>query len=78
MNADKRGYDVYYFLSAKTAKNAKKHSYLVFSFFASFALFADNVVLICVYLRSSVDIFSKPSTFFLSISSTLWLNVTGT
>ena len=38
----------------------KNHSYLVFSFFASFALFvlfADNMVLICVYLRSSVDIF---------------------
>jgi hypothetical protein len=28
----------------------KNHRYLVFSFFASFALLADNIVLICVHL----------------------------
>jgi hypothetical protein len=28
----------------------KNHSYLVFSFFASFALFADNIVPVCVHL----------------------------
>ena len=33
----------------------KNPRYFVFSFFASFALFADNIVFICVYLRLSVD-----------------------
>jgi hypothetical protein len=41
------------------AKNAKNPRYSVFSFLASFAggvkRQADNSVLICVYLRSSVD-----------------------
>jgi hypothetical protein len=69
MNADKRGYYVCDFLSAKNAKN---HSYIVSSFFAYFAFFADNIVLICVYLRSSVDVVFNDLRSFACISGLIF------
>jgi hypothetical protein len=49
---------------ATTVRSSLNYYNLVFSLFAFFALFADNIVVICVYLRSSVDFFNVHSGLY--------------